>query len=123
MIDESIIEQRDTVLKKIDTIKGVPEEKKIIYKTLLMKSAAATNGVSRDEKLQSCCENQFGLVLLYAIHACDAAEQQNNIKNSKFAILADVIEKCKWQVTIICFFIAVMIIYHPEIINVIKSFF
>ena len=120
MIDEEIQNERDNILQKIDHSKIISTEKKYIYRKLLIKAAEATNGVSEKEKLQSCCENQFGLISLYILHNLDF---EKNLKNTKFSIFANVIEKCKWQLTIISFFFAILLIYHPEIVNVFKSFF
>lgn len=108
--------QLEHITKELDE-SCIAEEKKILYRKLLARSAAATNGFTQEEKVQAISESVFViLTLMIGFHGITKPNSQPTVPDShrhsddlfpnvscdrKITKLLDIIYKLKWPITII----------------------
>lgn len=77
-------------------------------------SLTATNGLTPEEKLQACCENQFRLQVMIArimVSLCD----KRSAENWKTVIIS-----CRWQICVALAIIGSIIVLRPEVAKLIE---
>lgn len=79
----------------------------------LAKSLETTNGLSQDEKLQACTENQFTLTRLFAITLVQLG--------SRAASWRDVAIAYKWPLVIMFGFLCLALMLRPELAALVES--
>ena len=76
-------------------------------------SLEATNGLSSDEKLQSCTENQFNMARLLALFIVGQGRRVTSWK--------DVLMSFKWPIVIMFTVLCVALILKPELASLVES--
>lgn len=110
--------QLEHIIKELDESR-ISEEKKILYRKLLARSAAATNGYTQEEKVQAISESVFViLTLMIGFHGITKADSQKptppdshgssnevlpNVPcDRKFTkLLLTIVYKLRWPITLI----------------------
>lgn len=116
--------QLEHIIKELDESR-ISEEKKILYRKLLARSAAATNGYTQEEKVQAISESVFViLTLMIGFHGitkaddkCDKHSGKTTVPDShgsssevlsgvpcdrKFTkLLLTIVYKLRWPITLI----------------------
>lgn len=77
-------------------------------------SLNACNGLTMEEKIQANSENNFITSLLLS-------KLYVRMENNEQTTWKDTIIKCKWQIVIICLFITCLLVFRPEIAQVIGT--
>lgn len=85
------------------------------YIELLHEAAEGTNGLTLEEKVQANSVNTFNLCYLMIRDKLE--------NNTGRAGLYRLIERCKWQLTIIAGFISVVLAFRPQLAAVIENLF
>ena len=83
---------------------------------IITQTAAGTNGLSLEEKVQALSENLFNLSYLFI-----RAQLEGAAAAGFWPALFRLLERCRWQVTIIALGAFVLFGYRPEIIENLKA--
>lgn len=83
---------------------------------ILTQAAEGTNGLSLEEKVQATSENLFNLCYLFI-----RAQLEGGAAVGFWPALFRLLERCRWQVTIIALGAFVLFGYRPEIVENLKA--
>lgn len=117
-ITPQIEEEAKLMIQDIEASTTLGAEDKTRFVTMLNASKACCNGMTTDEKIQGIAENNFAV-------NCTLARITMLLKAPKpITTWKDVAIKAmnSWKVVIIIGILAVLLGFHPEIADVIKSF-
>lgn len=113
-MNNKIQAHKDSVVDVIDNCKTLNQTEKIFYKDLLTSSSECTNGLSQEEKLQKTTESVFYLTTLVILARC----HQKNNKETLFKTITD----CKWAIVITVGILAILLLFRPELSNILTKF-
>ena len=85
----------------------VPAEESALLEGFIGDALAATNGMTPEEKLQACTENQLTLICLFALHLSEQNAKQRSWK--------DVIVRCRREILWLGLGLFFLLYFHPEI--------
>lgn len=159
-IKEHIAQERDSLIEKIDN-SNIDEAKKTWYKRLLSRTAEGTNGLSKEEKIQSVSTSVFDLCEATIVESLELEKKFSDLDekiSNRFEEMSDgidekfiklskireaqlaqinekldtainhnppfwgVIERCKWAIIVGLGIISFLLLFHPELGNIIGSF-
>lgn len=110
-MNAEIEKKTSLLLDEIKQAKRLSVDEKLDMETLLTKAAATTNGT--EDKIQGVTEVLFGLISMMISRRIDGNE-------GKFQGLFKLIEACKWQIVIISGILSGLLIFRPEVGELIK---
>ena len=117
-IPADVERKRDFMVEHVEASELDPAVKEELIQNLTS-TAAATNGFTQEEKIQSISINQFDMARSDArIHLSMAAgfrRIEERLAEFKPISRLDVIVRCKWQIVILTAIIAGMFILKPEL--------
>ena len=114
-LKRNIQHQTELLVNEIHDAKNLTSEEKMDYETILLSAQEGTNGLTPEDKLQSVSETVFNIVSLMIAKRLDGSE------GGKLQGLYKVLIECKWQICIITGIIATLLIFQPEIAQVITA--
>ena len=83
---------------------------------IMKRACAGTNGLTTDEKLQACAENLANLTYLFIRDKLEGAAARGF-----WPALFRLIERCRWQLTIIILGAYVLLGYRPQIVEALEA--
>ena len=116
MITPIIEEQSKLIVQDIEK-SNLTAEDKGRFVSMINSSKACCNGMTQEEKVAGLAENAFAV-------NCTLARITMMLKEDRATTWKDVVVKAinSWKTVIIVAIIAVLLGFHPEIADVIKSF-
>lgn len=115
MIQEKIKNHTAYCIGKIDSSK-IEDSDKLFLRELVENCCEGTNGLDNTAKLQKCSENIFYLSTMLVMDKCKT--EQNKLTG-----LYRLLYGTRWQITIISAIVAVLLIFQPQIAQIIMTFF
>jgi len=84
---------------------------------IMKRACAGTNGLTTDDKLQACAENLANLTYLFIRDKLEGATAAGFWPG-----LFRLIDRCRWQITIIVLGAFALLAYRPQIAQIVEHF-
>lgn len=115
-VPEKIRNRTDEIVAALKESRSLSLSDRDDYIEIMKKACEGTNGLSLDEKIQACAENMANFCYLFL------RDKLEGWPSGFWPALFRLVERCRWQITIIVLGALALFAYRPEIAGILKQF-